>query len=122
MIANRPIGVLGLASTRPEAFRDFNWEFVQRGPADTASLARMVRDNEISTEEDDVSDEESLALEAETEPKFTGIIGRSPVLRALLKQVAVVAPTDSTVLIMGEKGTGKDRIAQPHHDPHPLRH
>src|SRR2546427_10093849 len=52
MIANRPIGVLGLASTTPEAFRDLNWEFVQRGPADTGSLARMLRDNWTSTEED----------------------------------------------------------------------
>jgi transcriptional regulator with GAF, ATPase, and Fis domain len=99
MIANRPIGVLGLASTRPEAFRDFNWEFVQRGPADTGSLARVVHD------EDSVSDDESLALEEEAEPKFKGIIGRSPALRALLKQVAVVAPTDSTVLITGETGS-----------------
>src|SRR6266404_7287621 len=39
MIADRPIGVLGLASTASEAFRDFNWEFVQRGPGDTAGLA-----------------------------------------------------------------------------------
>src|SRR5260221_6386812 len=74
MIANRPICVLGLASTRPEAFRGFNWEFVQRGPGDTASLARMFRDNEISTEEDDDSDEEPLTLQAETKPKFKGII------------------------------------------------
>src|SRR5258708_21997952 len=82
MIADRPIGVLGLASTRPEAFRDFNWEFVQRGPGDTASLATMVSDNEISTEEDDDSGDESLALEAQTRPQFKGIIGRSPALRA----------------------------------------
>src|SRR5438477_11757337 len=92
MIADRPIGVLGLASTRPEAFRDFNWEFVQRGPGDTASLARMLRDNGTSTD-DDVSDDQPLAVEAEAEAAFKGIIGRSPALRALLKQVAVVAPT-----------------------------
>src|SRR5260370_22470898 len=121
MIANRTIGVLGLASTRPEAFLDFNWEFVQRGPGDTASLARMVRDNEIATEEEDDSSDESLAFEAETEPKFKGIIGRSVVLRALLKQGAVVAPTDSTVLIMGEAGSGKELIAQAIHDNSPRR-
>ncbi len=121
MIANRPIGVLGLASTRPAAFRNFNWEFVQRGPGDTASLARMVRDNEISTEEDDDSGGESLVLEDEAEPAFKGIIGRSPALRALLRQVAVVAPTDSTVLITGETGTGKELIAQAIHDASPRR-
>src|SRR3989441_2424278 len=53
MIANRPIGVLGLASTASEAFRDFNWEFVQRGPGDTSSLARMLRGNAMSTDEKD---------------------------------------------------------------------
>src|SRR6266568_1354011 len=119
MIADRPIGVLGLASTRPEAFRDFNWEFVQRGPGDTTSLARMLRENEISTREEHDSSDESLALEEEAEPKFKGIIGRSPALRALLKQVAVVAPIDSTVLITGETGSGKELIAQAIHDNSP---
>ncbi len=117
-IADRPIGVLGLASTRPEAFRDFNWEFVQRGPGDTASLARMLRDNGTSAE-DDVSSDELLTPEEEAEPAFKGIIGRSPALRALLKQVAVVAPTDSTVLISGETGSGKELIAQAIHDASP---
>ncbi len=121
MIADRPIGVLGLASTRPEAFRDFNWEFVQRGPGDTASLARMLRNNADSTEDNDDSTDESLTLEEDAEPKFKGIIGRSPALRALLKQVAVVAPTDSTVLITGETGSGKELIAQAIHDASPRR-
>src|SRR5437667_1801098 len=67
MIANRPIGVLGLASTASEAFRNFNWEFVQRGPGDTTRLARMLRENEISTREEDDSSNESLALEEEAE-------------------------------------------------------
>src|SRR5438552_6555755 len=74
MIADRPIGVLGLASTKPEAFRDFNWEFVQRGPGDTGSLGRMLRDNETPTDDEADSNDESLALEKETEPKFKGII------------------------------------------------
>src|SRR5437899_305785 len=118
MIAKRPIGVLGLASTEPDAFRDFNWEFVQRGPKDTASLARVVRDDQKSTD-DEVSDGEAFAFEEEAEPAFKGIIGRSSALRALLKQVAVVAPTDSTVLITGETGSGKELIAQAIHDNSP---
>src|SRR5882762_3219656 len=120
MIANRPIGVLGLASTKPEAFRDFNWEFVQRGPGDTRSLAHGVRDEEDSTQ-DGVLDDESLEFEEEAEPAFKGIIGCSPALRALLRQVAVVAPTDSTVLIIGETGSGKELIAQAIHDASPRR-
>ena len=120
MIADRPIGVLGLASTKVEAFRDFNWEFVQRGAEDTASLARMLRGTGTSAQ-DAASAEEPLAVEEETQPAFKGIIGRSPALRALLKQVAVVAPTDSTVLISGETGSGKELIAQAIHDASPRR-
>ena len=120
MIANRPIGVLGLASTRPEAFRDFNWEFVQRGPGAVGDLAKMLRDHG-NLAEDEVSGDEPFALEKKTEPKFKGIIGRSLALRNLLKQVAVVAPTDSTVLLRGETGTGKELIARAIHEGSPRR-
>jgi len=44
------------------------------------------------------------------------IVGSSPALRAVLGQVAVVAPTDSTVLIHGETGTGKELIARAVHE------
>jgi formate hydrogenlyase transcriptional activator len=42
---------------------------------------------------------------------FEGIVGRSPALQKVLEQVAIVAPTDSTVLLHGETGTGKELIA-----------
>jgi DNA-binding NtrC family response regulator len=42
---------------------------------------------------------------------FDGIIGESPKLQALLQDVQVVAPTDISVLILGETGTGKEKIA-----------
>src|SRR5438874_2655433 len=45
-----------------------------------------------------------------------GIVGRSPALRSVLEQIKMVAPTDATVLICGETGTGKELIARAVHD------
>ena len=57
-----------------------------------------------------------LQEEIRTEHNFEEIIGDSPSLRALLRRVDQVAPTDSTVLIYGETGTGKELIARAIHD------
>jgi len=43
------------------------------------------------------------------------MVGESPAFAALMKRVAMVAPTDATVLILGETGTGKERVAQAIH-------
>jgi DNA-binding NtrC family response regulator len=61
--------------------------------------------------------QEALYLEHETrsEMDFGEIIGNSASLRGLLRQVETVAPTDSTVLISGETGTGKELIARSIH-------
>lgn len=47
---------------------------------------------------------------------FEDIVGKSPALQKVLKQVAIVAPTDSTVLLHGETGTGKELIARAIHN------
>ena len=62
--------------------------------------------------------QEKLYLEDEirTELNFEEIIGKSGVLRRVLRQVATVAPTDSTVLIFGETGTGKELVARAIHN------
>ena len=56
-----------------------------------------------------------LESEIEAEHKFEDIVGESAVLREALSQVKVVAATDSTVLILGETGTGKELIARAVH-------
>jgi formate hydrogenlyase transcriptional activator len=47
---------------------------------------------------------------------FEDIVGRSPALQSILDQIAIVAPTDSTVLLHGETGTGKELIARAIHN------
>ena len=60
---------------------------------------------------------ENLALREQVDEAsmFEEIVGASPALRAVLSRVAKVAPTDSTVLITGETGTGKELIARAIH-------
>jgi transcriptional regulator with GAF, ATPase, and Fis domain len=57
-----------------------------------------------------------LEEEIRQERGFEEILGESPALKKNLKQVAIVAPTDSTVLIQGETGTGKELIARAIHN------
>jgi PAS domain S-box-containing protein len=61
--------------------------------------------------------EEKLYLEEEirAEYNFEEIVGQSSALKLALKQVQIVAPTDSTALILGESGTGKELIARAIH-------
>ena len=62
-----------------------------------------------------------LEEEVRTEHNFGEIVGESAALRRVLKEVETVAPTDSTVLIRGETGTGKELIARALHDLSPRR-
>jgi len=59
--------------------------------------------------------------EDQGEPDFDGIVGRSNALRSVLHEIKTVAPTDSTVLIYGETGTGKELIARAIHELSPRR-
>src|SRR5260370_7147881 len=67
------------------------------------------------------SPDESVVRKRERpEPSFMdSIVGRRGGLRAILAQVEAVAPTNATILISGETGTGKEVIARAIHDPSP---
>ena len=62
--------------------------------------------------------DEKLYLQDEIRTKynFEEIIGESPALKTILEQLQTVAPTDSTILILGETGTGKELIARAIHN------
>ncbi len=57
-----------------------------------------------------------LEPEISAEDRFEGIIGKSSAIQKVLEQVAIVAPTDSTVLLHGETGTGKELVARAIHN------
>jgi formate hydrogenlyase transcriptional activator len=59
--------------------------------------------------------------ETSTEMSFEGIIGKSTALRCVLREVEIVGPTDCTVLLQGETGTGKELIARALHNLSPRR-
>ena len=63
-------------------------------------------------------EDQPVCLEPETcsEHCFEDIVGKSPAIQSVLEQVAIVAPTDSTVLLHGETGTGKELIARAIHN------
>jgi formate hydrogenlyase transcriptional activator len=64
----------------------------------------------------DLADQQlHLKTEISSDHCFEDIVGRSPALQKVLDQVAIVAPTDSTVLLHGETGTGKELIARAIH-------
>jgi formate hydrogenlyase transcriptional activator len=68
-------------------------------------------------------EEERLYLESEIEAEynFEDIVGKSAAIRKVLEQVAIVAPTSSTVLLHGETGTGKELVARAIHNLSPRR-
>jgi len=73
--------------------------------------------NEI-IEEAVAPDERRIYLNGQvsSDDNFEGIIGRSEAINRLCKQIRIVAPTGSTTLILGETGTGKERMAQAIHN------
>ena len=119
----RVLGTLNVASLRDSAFTQEDVDLLSQVAAQVAIAVENALAFEEIAELKNKLAEEKLYLEDEirTEYNFEEIIGDSPALKALLAQVETVAPTDSTVLIEGETGTGKELIARAIHNLSPRR-
>src|SRR2546422_127431 len=112
------LGTLGFARRDHATYTDAEVEFM----GEVAKLVAVAIENAMAFQEiarlKDKLAEERLYLESEirNEQSFEHIIGDSPALRRTLQQVEIVAPTDSTVLLLGETGTGKELLARAIHD------
>ena len=113
----RVLGVLAVARLRTDSFTEQEVDFLVQ----IAGQVAIAIDNALAyrkvSELSDKLAQEKLYLEDEirSELNFEEIIGNSAVLRRVLRQVEAVGPTDSTVLIHGETGSGKELIARAVH-------
>jgi formate hydrogenlyase transcriptional activator len=115
---NRVLGVLTVASLHEAAFSEEDANLLEQvGKQIAIAVENALAFRKIEELKNKLT-EEKLYLEEEiqTEFNFEEIIGHSLALRRVLKQVETVAPTDSTVLIQGETGTGKELIARAIHN------
>ncbi|HEY2120206.1 MAG TPA: sigma 54-interacting transcriptional regulator [Candidatus Acidoferrum sp.] len=115
---DRLLGVLGVARREENAFDEKEVAFLTQVATQVAiGVENALAFGEIADLKNKLA-QEKLYLEDEIrgEMDFEGIIGQSSVLRHVLKLVETVAPSDSTVLLLGETGTGKERIARAIHD------
>jgi formate hydrogenlyase transcriptional activator len=115
---NRVLGTLNVGSLKENAFAPSDVDFLTQVAAQAAiAIENATAFQEIAQLKDQLA-EEKLYLEDEirTEQNFGEIIGDDPAFRRVLDQLATVAPTDASVMILGETGTGKELIARAIHD------
>jgi formate hydrogenlyase transcriptional activator len=114
----RARGVLYFMAAARGAYGQVRREFVEQvAAAVAAALDNCLAHEELGKFRDRLA-AENLYLQEEIrgEHNFTEIVGQSPALLAVLRAVEQVAPSDSTALIFGETGTGKELIARAIHD------
>lgn len=116
--AQRRLGAMGFGSLQQRAYQEAEINFMQQVAKQIAVAVENALGYKQIAELKEKLSKEKLYLEEEirTEYNFEEIIGESTTLKKVLKQVEVVAPTDSTVLILGETGTGKELLARAIHN------
>lgn len=115
---NRTVGVLIVARRQPNSFIREGVDFLTEASGQIAiAIENCFAYREVSDLKEKLA-QEKLYLESEIrgEMGFEQIVGNSPPLKRVLHLVETVAPADSTVLLLGETGTGKELIARAIHD------
>ena len=121
--ANGPLGLLTMCSRRANGFNEADRDLLsQIGTQISLVLENALAYGRLRASRDDL-EEQRLYLESEIESEynFEDIVGKSAAIRKVLDQVAIVAPTSSTVLLHGETGTGKELVARALHNLSPRR-
>jgi formate hydrogenlyase transcriptional activator len=118
VIGDRALGILALGKREKTAYTQDEVDFLTQV---SGQIAIAVKNSLVAGELRKLRDnfgEDRVGLEDEigSELNFEEIVGRSAALQRVLRQVEVVAPTDSGVLIQGETGTGKELIARAIHN------
>jgi formate hydrogenlyase transcriptional activator len=119
----KAFGTLNVASHRIEAFSPPDVELLQQVASQIAiAVENALAFKEIEALKNKLA-EEKLYLEEEirSEFNFEEIIGESPALKRALAQVELAAPAGTTVLLLGETGTGKELFARAIHNLSPRR-
>jgi formate hydrogenlyase transcriptional activator len=114
----RALGILALGRRIEDLFKEEDAEFLmQVGGQLALAIENALAYREIADLKDKLA-QEKLYLEEEirTDKNFEEIIGKSAPLRHVLEMVETVAPSDSTALLLGETGTGKELVARAIHD------
>ena len=112
---DRVVGVLMLSRRSDNVFAKDDVILLEQVACQVAIAVENTLEYEKATKDRDKETKQRLYLEEEIRAEFGEIVGESPTLNTTLSLVSVVAPTDSSVLILGETGTGKELVARAIH-------
>jgi formate hydrogenlyase transcriptional activator len=118
------LGSMALVRSQGKRFNADEVAFVSHVGAQLAvAIELAIVNGELKERRQDFG-QENVYLKGEVSPEmnFEGVVGKSAGLGRVLKELEIVAPTDSGVLILGETGTGKELIARAVHDRSSRRH
>ena len=112
---NRVVGVLMLGRRSDNAFKKEDVVLLEQVACQVAIAVENTLEYARATTDRDNETKQRLYLEEEIRAELGEIVGDSRTLKTALSMVSVVAPTDSSVLVLGETGTGKELVARAIH-------